>query len=967
MMDFSSFIVTKFVLDTWRYKYTFYKNINTNNILKIALCAFIFTYVIPIHNWLVYHIISVQFYLNFHLRKLKITSLMTYVIFKNKSFNYFERRLCSYSDKSEGTDRSNSISNNQPKGKPKGKIKVRKSNVIKRSTLELNDWQKTIGIKLLSLKNGNQIFPKGLIALSEKDVDVLAGVLETRIPVKFKCHYDIVLIKTAIIENIKFFNELVINNNVTKGPSIYKSTWTSVLTNFRGGDFEQVKGVSYSQFNRIPSKLNSLNKFYLLIKTQGINSDTLFVFHLLESLYSIYKLPTEIPELNLNSITDKLTKDQYDYVNSMSKSFRSFLKENPVSKDIAFQWEKELGNLSRQYKITNKSGPNGKATKTMILDAYVLKHNVPLFNNYKKMCKHLDCEYLVKSVEHYSNLYELNNNSVSSKVSIIAKVTQVPEKGNKNRVVAIQNFWVQQPMNLLRQLIDKTITKHYINNDACFMYNHFGSLLKAIKSYKDTGFSVSFDLTNATDRIPRIYQRDVLSAYVNPRFAQDYFEMVSLIDFTTKNGDVINYEVGQPMGSYESFNLFQAFLLELWRFSAYKTGKSFKVEEVCKYFSTVGDDNQGFDPELAEYWRGFLENSGCEISKTKTIGKINGVQWFTTCSLLGAVDEDGNSVNLSPISVSLLNNAVDDFREIPYFINDLVSRGYTLDNIRPLFQEGGCFYKQLSRSNKENITYLQLLSEYAYCTFDGTRHIVELLSDQPNRLKDLNLTPNMIDDLKIIYLLIRAVELVRNKMTDIETKYLRMFPNFDANGNDINKWYAKLRAINGIDLKNLYPGNIPKEFIPEFTVIEDVQSEFINELIVIQSLNIVKTISDIGMNWNKGSIENTIDIEKITTMITSLDTEFKVILSRKESNHRFNTYPLHNKIINGSIKVDADVIADVPIVIENSTDVQSNISFYVSDSLLNININTKNPFLFRLINLSKGIFNHVNLSIELDL
>jgi hypothetical protein len=76
----------------------------------------------------------------------------------------------------------------------------------------------------------------------------------------------------------------------------------------------------------------------------------------------------------------------------------------------------------------------------MILDAYVLKHNVPLFNNYKKMCKHLNCEYLIKSVEHYSNIYELNNNSVSSKVSIIAKVTQVPEKGNKNRVVAIQNF-----------------------------------------------------------------------------------------------------------------------------------------------------------------------------------------------------------------------------------------------------------------------------------------------------------------------------------------------------------------------------------------------------------------------------------------------------------------------------------------------------------------------------------------------
>uniref|UniRef100_A0A7S4I885 Uncharacterized protein n=1 Tax=Prymnesium polylepis TaxID=72548 RepID=A0A7S4I885_9EUKA len=106
----------------------------------------------------------------------------------------------------------------------------------------------------------------------------------------------------------------------------------------------------------------------------------------------------------------------------------------------------------------------------------------------------------------------------------------------------------------------------------------------------------------------------------------------------------------------------------------------------------------------------------------------------------------------------------------------------------------------------------------------------------------------MVDDLKIIYLLIRAVEGVRNKMTDIETNYLRMFPDFDDEGNDINKWFAKLKAIDGIDLNNLYPGNIPQEFSPQFIAVDDEQSEFISELIVIQSLNIVKTISDIGMN-----------------------------------------------------------------------------------------------------------------------
>jgi hypothetical protein len=166
-------------------------------------------------------------------------------------------------------------------------------------------------------------------------------------------------------------------------------------------------------------------------------------------------------------------------------------------------------------------------------------------------------------VEKLSVVYEQSINSENDTTGKLAKVVQVPEKGNKNRVVAIQNFWVQQPMNLLRQLIDKVITRPFIKNGACFMYNHYGSLSKAISSYAVTNYSISFDLSNASDRIPRIYQRDVLSAYVNPRFGQDYFELVSLLEFTTKNGEVINYEVGQPMGSYESFNLFQGFLMEL--------------------------------------------------------------------------------------------------------------------------------------------------------------------------------------------------------------------------------------------------------------------------------------------------------------------------------------------------------------------------------------------------------------------
>jgi hypothetical protein len=266
------------------------------------------------------------------------------------------------------------------KGKTPKKDNFKPKSKAQKASVIITEWQKSIGISLMKSKKGN-VFPKGVIALSETDVDVLAEILFTRVSAEYREIVTIALIKSAIIENLKFFNELVINNNVTIGPSIYKKTWTSVLANFRGGEFEQVSGVSYSQKNKIPSKLKSLNVLFLIIKTKGSINGTLFIFHLLESLYATYKMPKEIPELNLSSITDKMTKTQYEFVNQNSKEFRSFLKKNPVQKNIGTLWDNELASLSQQYKLSNGAGPNGVATKTMIQDAYVLKQNAKFYES----------------------------------------------------------------------------------------------------------------------------------------------------------------------------------------------------------------------------------------------------------------------------------------------------------------------------------------------------------------------------------------------------------------------------------------------------------------------------------------------------------------------------------------------------------------------------------------------------------
>lgn len=49
---------------------------------------------------------------------------------------------------------------------------------------------------------------------------------------------------------------------------------------------------------------------------------------------------------------------------------------------------------------------------------------------------------------------------------IVAKLVQGKEKGNKNRVVCIQNFWIQQLMGDIQSVLSRVI-RIYEKYDSC--------------------------------------------------------------------------------------------------------------------------------------------------------------------------------------------------------------------------------------------------------------------------------------------------------------------------------------------------------------------------------------------------------------------------------------------------------------------------------------------------------------------
>jgi len=205
------------------------------------------------------------------------------------------------------------------------------------------------------------------------------------------------------------------------------------MEKFRGNQPNGFNGLGLGPKNKIPSKIPSLNIYYEIYKR--LPEESVMIHLILGSVYNVYKVPSEIPALNTESITLKPSQDEYNCIITTSRDFRAFLNSNPVIKNIRTEMNDYILKRSWAFKVSAKAGPNGKAQATLYEDAFVLR-NSSIWPRFEKICKHLHAEHIINSV----NLYSVQNPTMDVDGLKLARLTQVPDRGNKNRVVAIQNI-----------------------------------------------------------------------------------------------------------------------------------------------------------------------------------------------------------------------------------------------------------------------------------------------------------------------------------------------------------------------------------------------------------------------------------------------------------------------------------------------------------------------------------------------
>lgn len=134
------------------------------------------------------------------------------------------------------------------------------------------------------------------------------------------------------------------------------------------------------------------------------------------------------------------------------------------------------------------------------------------------------------------------------------KISYFPDKEGKVRVIAIGDYWSQCALRPLHLFVNKRLKR--IKTDCTFNQNHFASYLPTLIGSSSMFHSI--DLSNATDRMPILLQKRVVSFLFNSAEKADAWHKILVhfpftwFDQKTKQGGKAVYSAGQPMGMYSS-------------------------------------------------------------------------------------------------------------------------------------------------------------------------------------------------------------------------------------------------------------------------------------------------------------------------------------------------------------------------------------------------------------------------------
>lgn len=230
---------------------------------------------------------------------------------------------------------------------------------------------------------------------------------------------------------------------------------------------------------------------------------------------------------------------------------------------------------------------------------------------------------------------------------ILRKLTSFPDKEGKMRTVAILDYWSQQALRPVHQVLATILER--LPQDCTFDQGKFVTSLgltsitdtecrelpflgdkglpphgQSFPRFKSSSHSEAFysvDLTSATDRFPIALQQLVIEELLGVQVALAWKDILIGYPFHVAgkgSGLKVHYGSGQPMGAYSSFPAFALTHHAVIRALARKS-------LVSKCYAVLGDDVVIRGDSLGKAYMSFLDDIKVPYSPAKT---------FISCEML---------------------------------------------------------------------------------------------------------------------------------------------------------------------------------------------------------------------------------------------------------------------------------------------------------------------------------------------
>jgi hypothetical protein len=386
------------------------------------------------------------------------------------------------------------------------------------------------------------------------------------------------------------------------------------------------------------------------------------------TVLSLYRIISTLSSLKLSTITDPFKGIHATISESEIGKVGELFKQFGVIKLPKFKNYSNIVTAGCNYRVSTLSAP---------YDAIALKES-EVFEDFKNMCD-LTAPQILEDFEEEYSIIKPHQGVLTKTDFNIGKLSTKVEAAGKVRVFAITDWWTQNLLLPLHDMINRLLKA--IPQDGTFDQT---KPLFDLTNRIGKGYMVSYDLSAATDRLPLIFQIDVLSFFLGKSYSNSWGNLLRNRDWLLKQdheGNKLNlklrYSVGQPMGAYSSF----AMLALSHHFIVQIAAQRANLKGWFSDYALLGDDIVIANPFVASHYLYIMRDYfGVEINLSKSLESNNGVSEF-------AKRLNTPNGQLTAIGPKVLLQSIRNVNYLPALFIDLMNKGceYEIDAIRSLF------------------------------------------------------------------------------------------------------------------------------------------------------------------------------------------------------------------------------------------------------------------------------------------